>query len=221
MLEAQAERLRSWVEKGGTLIAEACPAYFGDRGHVGQHQPNFGLDQMFGAREGEVEFMPDIGDRIHFSFDGKPVDGGGLLQSYIVTGGTARGWFDDGRISIVSHRHGAGRTLLVGTNPSVAYHQKASADNLRFFGDVFAWTGKEQMVSLTNPKLFARVHEGKEGRFLWLINPTREVQLTGLRLASRFGAVQTGGLVWPEGAGCDGSAPFAVGARDALILKLG
>ncbi len=63
-------RLKSAVGgKGRHADAGACPGYFGDRGHVGQVQPKMGLDEVFGAREEEVEFMPDIGDRIHFKFD--------------------------------------------------------------------------------------------------------------------------------------------------------
>ena len=37
--ETQAKRLADWVASGGRLIAEACPAYFGDRGHDGRTQP--------------------------------------------------------------------------------------------------------------------------------------------------------------------------------------
>lgn len=36
------------------------PGYFGDRGHVGEVQPNLGLDRLFGAREKYVEFAPDL-----------------------------------------------------------------------------------------------------------------------------------------------------------------
>ena len=61
--KALAERLAAWVAAGGLLICEACPGYFGDRGHVGTRQPNHGLDRVFGAVEDEVEFMPDIADR--------------------------------------------------------------------------------------------------------------------------------------------------------------
>ncbi len=104
---AQAAIIAGWVERGGTLIAEACPGYFGDRGHVGTVQPNSGLDRVFGVREDEVEFMPDIGGRIRFAFDGWPVNGGGLLQSYHLAGGTERGRFDDGGVAVVEHRHGA------------------------------------------------------------------------------------------------------------------
>ena len=84
---AHAKALADWVEKGGTLISEATPGYFGDRGKVGTVQPNNGLDAVFGAREADVEFMPDIGDRIALELDGKPVEGGGFLQAYTATTG--------------------------------------------------------------------------------------------------------------------------------------
>ena len=37
--------LKEYVSKGGTLISEGLPAYFGEHGHVGQLQPNYGLDR--------------------------------------------------------------------------------------------------------------------------------------------------------------------------------
>ncbi|HTM76044.1 MAG TPA: alpha-amylase family protein, partial [Devosia sp.] len=43
-----AETLADWVKAGGTLISEATPGYFGDRGKVGTVQPNNGLDAVFG-----------------------------------------------------------------------------------------------------------------------------------------------------------------------------
>ncbi len=217
---AQAQRLTKWVECGGTLISEGCPGYFGDRGHVGVTQPNFGLDQVFGAREAEVEFMPDIGDRIHFSFDGKPVDGGGFLQSYEVTSGTQRGAYDDGRVCIVEHKFGAGRTLLVGTHPSAGYYRASSADNRRFFADVFAWTGKTRHVALSNAELFARIHQGENGSYLWLVNPTRQAQSTTAQLAPGLGKVQPGAGVWPTEGGPRDGGGFTIPPRDVLILKL-
>ena len=88
--EDQAQRLTGWVERGGVLVAEACPGYFGNFGKVGVRQPNMGLDRIFGALQDEVEFMPDLGDRIRFSFNGKPVDGGGFLQTYRAADGSER-----------------------------------------------------------------------------------------------------------------------------------
>src|ERR1035437_5005220 len=46
-----AERLKKYVQDGGTLICEGLPAYFGDHGHVGTAQPNFGLDEFFRSEE--------------------------------------------------------------------------------------------------------------------------------------------------------------------------
>ena len=57
-------KLRGYVEQGGTLISEGLPAYFGDHGHAGETQPNYGLDEFFGARESYVEFTPDLLDKL-------------------------------------------------------------------------------------------------------------------------------------------------------------
>jgi beta-galactosidase len=220
LTEAQAKRLAVWVRDGGRLVAEACPAYFGDRGHVGTVQPNFGLDQVFGACEDEVEFMPDIGDRIHFTLDGSPVDGGGYLQSYRLDGGEAHGTFDDGRLAVVSHTYGSGRTLLVGTHPSVAYYRTSSAGNRAYFGTVFEWLGNPRHVSTDNPAVQARLQRGDESLFLWLVNPTRAAQKVNFSLAPAFGEVAPKASLWPEVTPVAGVRSVTVPARDALILEL-
>lgn len=219
MLKAeQATRLAAWVAAGGTLIAEACPGYFGDRGHVGTVQPNLGLDRVFGVREARVEFMPDIADRIRFGFAGATVKGGGLLQSYRLEGGTDLGRFAEGDIAVVEHRHGAGRTLLVGTNPSVAYYETSDPANLGYFAGVIAWAGLRRHVALSNHVLIARLHEGPAGRFLWLVNPTRQHQQTRVSLAA--GDLAGAEVAWPiSGSFADG-AMVDVPARDVVILRL-
>jgi beta-galactosidase len=214
----QSKRLANWVETGGTLIAEACPGYFGDRGHVGQLQPNMGLDKVFGAVEDEVEFMPDIADRIRFKLDAEAVDGGGLLQSYKLAGGTARGSFDDGRLAVVENSFGKGRTLLIGTNPSVAYYLAEGRTNGAFFAELFRWSGKKRNVTLSNSNLFARIHKGKDGSFLWLVNPTRLPQTSEVEL-SGAGKLAGGKASWPVDADYGGGR-VEVPARDVLILQI-
>jgi beta-galactosidase len=221
LTEDQAKRLAAWVEKGGRLVAEACPAYFGDRGHVGTVQPNHGLDAVFGAREDEVEFMPDIGNRIHFELDGAAVDGGGYLQSYRPAGGEAHGRFDDGRLAVVSHTFGKGRTLLVGTHPSVAYYRSSSDANRAYFARVFDWLGNPKHVSLDTAAVQARLHRGDDGLFLWLVNPTRAAQQVKFTLAPGYGAVMPKASLWPERSTIAGTDTVTVPARDALVLQLG
>lgn len=213
-----AKQLAAWVENGGTLISEATPGYFGDRGKVGTVQPNNGLDIVFGVREVEVEFMPDIGDRIRFDLDGEPVKGGGFLQSYDPTTGTVRGNFDDGRTAVIENGFGQGRTLLIGSNPGIAYFRESNADNLRYFRDVFAWTGKRQHVQLSNPALQARLHESDTGRVLWVLNPTRQSQSADVELAER--AARFSDPYWCNPGAATSGSKVTVPPRDVLILRL-
>lgn len=214
-----AARLSRWVEEGGRLISEACPGYFGDRGKVGTVQPNNGLDAVFGVREAEVEFMPDIGDRNRFGFDGLTVPGGGFLQAYDLDGGRERGRFEDGRLAVVENSHGGGLSLLVGSNPSIAYFRTSAEAGRDYFRQVFAWIGKDQHVRLSNRALQARVHRGGSGEYLWVVNPTQETQTSEVLMAGR--AFCAGQAHWAnEGAGVEGQS-LTVPARDVYIARVG
>lgn len=217
LTSAHARQLADWVEQGGTLISEATPGYFGDRGKVGTIQPNNGLDAVFGAREVDVEFMPDIGDRIRFDLDGRTVQGGGFLQAYAPTTGTGRGTFGDGRVAVIENRFGKGRTLLVGTHPGIAYFKTSAADNLGYFADVFAWTGRTQHVALSNPALQGRLHEGAGRTVLWVLNPTRTAQKATVQVAGKAAAFGT--CYWGGGDAASGSA-VTVPARDVVIVEV-
>ena len=215
LTSAHAKQLADWVEQGGTLISEATPGYFGDRGKVGTVQPNNGLDAVFGAREAEVEFMPDLGDRIALELDGKPVTGGGFLQSYTVTTGKARGNFNDGRLAVVENSFGKGRTLLIGTNPGIGYFKTSNADNLRYFADIFAWTGKTRHLQSSNDALQVRLHEGPNGAYLWILNSTRSQQVADISVGGRsFGTV-----LWGKADAAAGNH-VAVPPRDVVIVAL-
>jgi beta-galactosidase len=217
---AQAARIAEWVGAGGILIAEACPGYFGDRGRVGTVQPNMGLDAVFGAREDEVEFMPDIGDRIRFRFAGLSVIGGGFLQSYRLTGGTTRGDFNDSRLAVVEHRYRNGRTLLVGTHPSVGYHRTGAESGRRYFAECFAWTGKTQLLRTDNPRVQVRAQRSEGRTFLWFVNPTRQIQRGRIEFAGLAAAGRAGASHWAsEGADFDGKQ-FTLPPRDALVVEL-
>ena len=217
MLTAEhARQLADWVAGGGTLVSEATPGYFGDRGKVGTVQPHNGLDAVFGARETDVEFMPDIGDRIALSLDGAPVRGGGFLQAYEPTTGRPRGRFDDGRTAVIENAFGKGRTLLVGTHPGVAYFKASNKENLGFFRAVLAWTGAKPHVSTGNLAVQARLHLGESGGALWLLNPTREAQPVTVALGPQHAGLEIGGAYWGEGAGKAVTIP----PRDAVVLRL-
>jgi beta-galactosidase len=175
MLHAEtARRIGEWVANGGILVSEGCPGYWGDRVHVGEVQPNLGLGELFGATESYVEFTPDLLDDLELNVLGAFTWGGSYLQSYEPTTGTAVGWYADGRVAAVQNAYGKGRTLLIGTMPGRGYTVHGGDRCGRFFRELFALSGRTQLVKRTDPRVRARVHDGEGGTYLWIANPERQ-----------------------------------------------
>ncbi len=163
--------------------------------------------------------MPDIGDRVSFGFAGGTVGGGGFLQSYALEGGTERGRFEDGRLAVVAHAASAGRTLLVGSHPSVGYFRTSAEASRRYFADVLAWTGKRQQILLDNNAVQARLHRGDTGDYLWIVNPTREVQTVEVALGS--GARPAFGTIHWADAGAElAGQTVTLPARGIVVVRL-
>ena len=133
MKQESAYKLIEYVKNGGKLICEGLPAYFGDRGHVGEHQPNLGLDELFGARETYVEFTPHLLEDLTLEVRGSRINGRFFLQEYATEGGTVAGTYKNGAIAAVEHEYGKGKTLLIGTYPGAGYFSHHSEGNLEFF----------------------------------------------------------------------------------------
>ena len=117
---------------------------------------------------------------------------------------------------MIENRFGKGRTLLVGTHPGVAYFKTSNAENLRYFADVFAWTGRTRNVTCDNPHIIARLHLGPEGGALWVVNSRREPQRARISLGGDHATLRISGAYWGES---DGES-IVVPPRDVLVLKL-
>ena len=219
---ATASLLKDWVAAGGTLIAEGCPGYFGDRGRVGTVQPNLGLDEVFGVRESYVEFTPDLLDDLSFTIEGRSVRGGGFFQKYVTRGGTAVGWYADGAIAAVDHRFGRGRTRLIGTFPGLGYSNQPTTEARHFFASLLEFGGQVRHVRLDEPGVAARLHVSDDATYLWVINHNREPRRVALEISSTFGQSQPTAIVWGDGEPVvrDRSITLSVGGRDATIVRL-
>lgn len=221
LTEQHAAALKAWVARGGTLVSEGCPAYFGDRGHVGTAQPNFGLDEVFGARESFVEFTPDLKDGFAFRVGPLTVQAGGYKQAYAPTTGRAVGWYGDGKVALVDNAYGRGKTRLIGTFPGYGYYHYAGADSRRFFAELLAWAGVRQHIRCSDPAVTARLHVGDAGAFLWATNPTRGALRVELEISEAWGPFTNGEAVWgnpPQVAGR--RVAVTVGGRDAAVIRL-
>jgi beta-galactosidase len=228
---ATADRLRAWVERGGTLISEGCPAYWGDGWWVGQQQPNFGLDELFGARQADVEFTPDLLKDLRLTVRDTPLWGGVFMQSYEPTTGTAAGHYEDGRVAAVEHRFGKGRTLLIGTMPGAGhfFHADGAKEqggqplSAAFFAGLLRLGERAtpQHVAVSDPRIKARLHAGEGGVSLWVANPTREAVPVRLTLAETWGPYASARSVWGGDATSSGqTVELTAPARDVTVLAL-
>ncbi len=214
--ELIAKRLRDWIAAGGILISEACPGYFGNGGRIGIHQPNFGFDEVFGARETHVEFMPDIADRDRIFWQGTELPCGGFRQVYEPTSGKGLATFDTGGTAMVEATYGKGRTLLVGSHVSVGHFRERESGRLgapQWWRGCLAWSGVSPRVETGNAQLVARLHEGEGGRFLWIVNPSRLPQAGRLTVD---GEEVSGRCLM----GRDSGPGITVPGRDATVLAV-
>jgi beta-galactosidase len=222
MNQATAECLKRWVSNGGILVSEGCPGYFGDRGRVGEKQPNLGLDELFGATEAYVEFTPDLLADLRVNISGIPTWGGLFLQAYEPTSGEAVGWYSDGKVAVVDNCYGRGRTRLIGTFPGMGQWSHPDNGNQAFFADILKWAGKTQQVSCSDPRVTVRLHSGEGGTYIWATNPTYKRLKVHVRLSKEWGPFERSALHWgvsePEAHGR--LIVLTVDARDAVGARL-
>lgn len=217
-----AEALRRYVENGGALISEGLPAYFGDHGRAGPIQPNYGLKELFGARESYVEFTPDLLENLTLEVQGHRIHGRYFLQEYETAGGQPAGRYTNGHIAAVEHRFGKGKTLLVGTFPGGGYYRHPSPESKAFFAGLLRWAGVEQRLQRDNPAIQARLHEGPGGAYLWVVNPSHSGAHVTVSFSSSVPRFQGAEDLW-------GGIPLTIAgrkisltvpARDAAVISL-
>lgn len=219
---ATVKKLAAYVEQGGVLVSEGLPAYFGDGGKVGTRQPNYGLDELFGAKESYVEFTPDLLDNLTLQVQGRTVAGRFFMQEYEPAGGQVIGRYADGKAAAVEHRAGKGRALLIGTFPGAGYYLHHAPATREFFAGLLQWAGVRQMARVNDTQVIARLHRGPGGDYLWVVNPTRQTRTAIVTLDESLGPFTRGDDLWQQ------SAPkvegrrieVAVEGRNVAVLRL-
>lgn len=171
--DSTVEKIRAWVRNGGQLISEACPGYFGNNGWAQPRQPGRGLDEVFGAREVDVEFVPDLLEHTTMNTPKGELRIGGNRQWYETIDGTVLGTHDDGRPGLVQHHFGEGRALLLGSHPGIGYARHADPASRDIFAWMVDWAGITPQATTSDPDLIVRIHRSSERVVVWVLNPTR------------------------------------------------
>ena len=214
-----AKKLIEYVRQGGTLISEGLPAYFGDHGKVGTVQPNYGLDEVFGAKESYVEFTPDILEDLTLDVRGHKINGRYFLQAYTPAGGTAAGTYSDGKIAAIEHPFGKGRALLIGTFPGAGYYLHHSPAEKAFFAGLLDWAKVAPQVRTGATGVQARLHTGPGGTYLYVVNPDRKSREIPVTLPGMFTSgtdLWAGSPVTVRG----NAVQVTVGDRDVAVIRL-
>jgi beta-galactosidase len=220
--EETAAKLKKYVEQGGTLVSEGLPGYFGEHGHVGIVQPNYGLDEVFGAGESHVEFIPDISDDLMLEVKGAQIYGRFFSQGYKVQGGEAVGHYSDGAVAAVEHKFGQGRTLLIGSFPGAGYYLHHAAATRDLFAGLPAMAGVTPQLKIDDNSVQARLHQGAGGTYLWVTNPTQGSRQVKVTLSASAGNYKSGEDIWgKQSITVDGQqVTVTVGGRDASVIAL-
>jgi beta-galactosidase len=220
---AMIETLMAWVEQGGTLISEACPGYFDERGRAYPQQPSRGLAQCFGCREEKVSFGPDCWDNLSLETATGSIQGGIYRQSYETEGGTAQGWFTSGEIAIVDAHYGEGRTRLMGTMASYAYKTRPDGATRAWFADLLTWAGVPPLLKTAESgEVVGRIWAGASDHFLWAVNLGASTATTTFTISPEVGHFNRAQALRGEDPVLQqkNTITVQVEGRDAAVLRL-
>ena len=187
--EGAAEGVRSFVENGGFVAAEARLAWNDDRGYASERIPGMGLSEVFGVEEHEVwmreEAIPfEITDLNHsamarlnngekltgtlYGKSVKPLEGSNVqvLVNLGLTGDPA----------ITVHEFGKGQAMMIGTFLGLANHPELVDENARFVLGLADWAQVDRKVWSShdgrsdNNAVTLRLQEHENGLLIFAIN---------------------------------------------------
>lgn len=208
------KRLAEWVKEGGTLIAESCPGFFTDYMHANTVQPPPELEALFGVRQRNAEFMPDLAANVRFHLLGAEVRGGGFIQTYEPKGAGELARYGDAVIS-AQNRFGNGTAVIVGAAVSLG-----GENNHTFYGRLLEYLSVSLPIRVSDHAIQARLHLDGTRRVLWIVNPCRDERT--VRISLRDGG-QPGHLYWAGGQillADENAIEATVRGRDALVLEV-
>ena len=230
-----ADALKKYVSGGGTLIAEARPAWNDERGFANPRIPGGGLDEVFGAREAVLRVTEPLtmkmvaqagGDLAPVA--GQDIPGSTYLETLAPAGATVIATAPTGEPVAVMNTYGKGRAVLLGTFVSAAFEQdpQKNAAAGRLISALARSAGVSPRVKIAGaPGLVeARLMESDRALLLVAINHDTQPQRVTIELPAgvpggEWQDIETAeALPLSSGRGRGPRFDHAFAARDVLVL---
>ena len=190
------DRLRNFVEKGGTLILETGFGLFDENFYYNPTVPPFGLDQLFGYQEGESFWLKNekppadlpASDRVYYQPSivftsplAVRVTGRTYLTPIEVSSARPIGKFEHMTVA-ATKKVGQGEVYYFGTNlgASIDGGSNSGIELLR------AIVTRVVKPSVAGGKLRPRLIESEKGSLLVVFNDSTQDQAATLRLPARY-----------------------------------
>ena len=193
MLEQwQADKLKGYVANGGVLISDAAPGHFKEHGYCSFKVPGLGLDELFGAVEDEMEYVPTLtmGDAPPpaIAWNSMRISCSIYQEKLITRGGTPVAEYVNGGIAVVDNKYGKGKTRLIGTFPGATYIQSLDHEPELFIRDALRYAGVGPGIEPLDTTIKARLHKGPAGDFLWVVNTEYDSVASEITLLPKLGS---------------------------------
>jgi beta-galactosidase len=181
-----ADGLKTFVENGGYIFAEARIGWNDERGYASEIIPGLGLHEVFGVREHEVRMREEIA--IEIVDTNHPATKGfkagdklkGMLYAKSVTPLENRtidilARLEDGTPALVVSHYGKGEAMLIGSYLGFANHPEPDPMNESLFINLLDWAKIDRpFISThdgnTKSPVEVRLQENPEGYILYIIN---------------------------------------------------
>lgn len=181
-----ASGLRTFVENGGYVLAEARIGWNDDRGYASEIIPGLGMHDIFGVRENEIRMRENIeftvADENHPAMqglkEGSKLTGSLYAQSLnLLENRDVRilATTEQGQPAIVSTRFGKGESMLAGTYMGMANFRKFNDNNDSFFINLLNWANIKRPFTTSldgrvSNQVEVRLQDTKDGYLVFIIN---------------------------------------------------
>lgn len=222
MLEkASACRMTEFVNSGGIVISEGCPAHFLEHGYCSSVLPGQGLHNLFGVTSDRVDSFKNS----FFVWNKQKIPAGIHQQKIKIVSAKKLAGYPDSSPAVTVNNYGKGKAVVIGTYPGMTYCRTGDKRISDFLKGLIRLLGISPLVSSNDSNVKARFHRGNAGDYLYVLNCGRQQKKTMLEISKKAGFYRKMAEINLSGEPLSSlqaknRVDVKVGSRSGTILKL-